>query len=116
MLFTDSDVVSIDSMSQIDSEVVSVAAATRPPIIIDGPGSVCEQAWRECGSRITSAQQMYSNILATADVSGAHQGAVNYTGVAANRARTRLNQIVATESQYGQSASQVELWMAYSAL
>jgi hypothetical protein len=48
---------------------------------------------------------------------GGHQAAVNYIGgQARNQPRTRLNQIVATESQYANSASAVQLWMAYTAL
>jgi len=117
MLFTDSDIVTAADLAQIDSEVVAVAAASKPAITIAGPGSICEQAWRECGRIISAAQQMYTSTLAAIGTSGGHQDAVNYIGGAArNVARTRLNQIVATESQYANSASAVQLWMAYTAL
>jgi len=104
-------------MAQIDSEVLSVAAATKPVILLDGPGSICEQTWRECGGRIIATQQMYTSTFSAMGVSGGHQAAVNYIGgPARNQARARLNQIVATESQYANSSSAVERWMAYKAL
>lgn len=117
MLLTDSDITTLADLAQIDSEVSSVAMTSKPAILIEGPGSICEQAWRECGRKITSAQQMYTAVLAPVGVSGGHQAAVNYIGgQARNQARARLNQIVASESQYQASASAVQIWMAYMAL
>ena len=117
MLFTDSDVISAASLAQIDSEIAAVAGATKPPILVDGPGSICEQAWRECATRIISAQQMYSSVFTAVGVSGGHQAAVNYIGgPARNQARARLNQIVAHESQYAASASPIQIWLSYVAL
>jgi hypothetical protein len=117
MLFTDSDIVTLAALAQIDSEVSAVAASTKPAIVVDGPGSICEQAWRECAARITSAMQMYTSYLAQPGMSGGHVAAVLNTGVPARtQPRTRLQQIVATDSQYGNSASAIETWMAYTAL
>ena len=75
-LFTDSDIVTAASMAQIDAEVANVAAATKPTIALEGPGSICEQTWRECGRKITAAQQMYTSTLVAVGVSGSHQAAV----------------------------------------
>jgi hypothetical protein len=118
MLFTDSDIVTAAALAQIDSEVASVAATTKPVITIEGPASVCALAWQECGRRILAAQQMYTSYLASPGMTGGGLAAVWNTGVPAarNQSRTRLNQIVATESQYANSASAVEMWMAYTAL
>jgi len=117
MLFTDSDIVTAADLTQIDSEVAPVAASCKPSILLDGPGSMCEQGWRQCAQRIIAAQQMYTNTLSAIGVSGGHQSAVNYIGgPARNQARTRLNQVVATESQYASAASPVQLWLAYTTL
>jgi hypothetical protein len=117
MLFSDSDIVTAADMLQIDSEVASVAQSCNPSITLEGTGSICEQTWRQCGGRIQAAQQMYTSTLAAIGVSGGHQAAVNYIGLQArNQSRTRLNQVVASESQYGAAASGVQMWMAYTAL
>jgi hypothetical protein len=118
MLFTDSDIVSSSiDLAQIDSEVASVAAATKPVITLDGPGSICAQAWRECGGKIIAGMQMYTATFTAVGVGGYHQAAVNYIGgPPRNQGRTRLNQIVATESQYANSASALQRWMTYKAL
>lgn len=117
MLFTDSDIVTPADLAQIDGEVAAIAATSKPAILIDGPGSICELAWRECGQKILAAQQLYTAVLVATGVSGGHQAAVNYIGgPARNQARTRLNQIVASESQYSAMSSPVQLWLAYTAL
>lgn len=117
MLYTDNDVRSSADLLQIDSEVMSVAAACKPPITVDGPGSICELAWSECGRQILSAQQMYTSFLGLpGSTGGGYQ--VTYGGgtVARNQSRTRLNQVVASESQYAQTASPLQMWVAYTAL
>jgi hypothetical protein len=117
MLLSDSDIVTSASMAQVDSEVLAVAGTTKPVITLDGPGSLCEQTWGECGRRIIAAQQNYTTTFTAMGVSGGHQAAVNYIGgPARNVARVRLNQIVAHESQYGNTPSAVQLWMTYTAL
>ncbi len=117
MLFTDSDVISIADLAQIDSETAAVAASVKPPILIDGPNSVCALAWSECGRKIQAAQQMYTSFIASPGMSGGHAAAVlNVGGSTRNQARVRLNQVVATESQYGNTSSAVQMWMAYQAL
>jgi len=117
MLFTDSDVTSAADLLQIDSEVSTVANASKPAIVVDGAGSICELAWRQCGQKILTAQQLYSSVFVAVGTSGSHQAAVNYIGgPARNQARTRLNQVVATESQYANTSSPIQLWLAYSAL
>ena len=117
MIFTDSDIISLDSLTQLDSEVSAAAKAAKPPILIEGPGSICEQAWQECGRRILQAMQSYVSYPAQTGMPATHIAAVTNVGVPARtQARTRLNQIVATESQYGGVKSQMELWLAYHAL
>jgi hypothetical protein len=117
MLFTDSDVATQSDLIQIDSLVTTAAKTAKPHITLSGPGSICEQAWRECGQKILAAMQMYTSYLMQPGMSGGHVAAVNNTGVPARtQSRTRLNQIVASESQYGGAKSPVQLWMAYHAL
>jgi len=117
MLFTDSDIVSSASLAQIDSEVLSVAAASKPAIQLDGIGSVSEQAWRECGGKVQSAMQMYTSYLASPGMSGGGVAAIYNVGTAArNQVRARLNQVVATESQYSGAASMLQLWLSYAGL
>jgi len=117
MLFTDGDIVTSANLSQIDSEVLSVASTSKPAIQLDGPGSLCAQAWQECGGKIASAMQMYTSYLASPGMSGGGVAAIYNVGTAArNQVRARLNQVVATESQYGQTSSMLQLWLSYTAL
>ena len=117
MLFTDSDIVSSADLIDIDGEIPDVANNMKPPVTVDGPGSVCEQAWREAGQQITAAQQIYSSYLATPGMSTGHTAAVNNTGVPARtQPRIRLNQIVAHDQTYASSKSAIQIWMAYMAL
>lgn len=117
MLFTDSDVVTVDDLEQIDSLVSATAKSTKPHIRLAGPRSICEQAWRECGQQITAAMQMYTSYLTQPGMTGGHIAAVLNTGVPARtQPRIRLNQIVAHESQYGNAKSSLQTWMAYVAL
>src|SRR3954469_9172361 len=102
MLFTDSDVITAADLSQIDGELQSVADTQSS--ILEGSGSLCEQAWRECAQRITAAQQLYSTYLAAPGMSSGHQMAVNNTGIPARtQPRIRLNQIVAHDHNYAAS-------------
>jgi hypothetical protein len=116
-LFSDTDVVTAAMLAQVDSEVAAIAAASKPSILLDGPGSICELAWRECGGMFLAAHQMYTPVFTAIGVSGGHQAAVNNIGSPArNQSRSRLNQIVATESQYANSSSAVQRWVTYKAL
>jgi hypothetical protein len=117
MLFTDSDIVTSDMLMQIDNEVLTVANSGKPSVSVDGPGSICEQAWRECGQRITSAQQLYSTYLAQPGMTSGHLAAVLNVGIPARtQPRCRLNQIVAHDPNYAASFSAIQLWMIYTAL
>ncbi len=117
MLFTDSDIVTAPMLRQIDSETDAVAMATKGGIKIDGPGSICEQAWREGAQRINSAQQLYNTYLSSPGVSGGHLSAVQNVGVPPRaQPRVRLNQIVAHDFNYANSLSAVQIWLAYTAL
>lgn len=117
MLFTDSDIVTAAMLRQIDSELDSVAMATKSGIKIDGPGSVCEQAWREGAQRITAAQQLYNTYLCAPGVSGGHSAAVQNVGIPPrSQPRLRLNQIVAHDFDYGASLSSLQIWLSYTAL
>ncbi len=115
MLFTDSDIIDGTGMGQIDSDLGVVAKQAN--IVIEGPGSVCQQAWRECGHSILQAQQMYASYLAQPGMTGGHVAAVMNTGSPARtQARVRLNQIVAHEADYANAESAIQLWMTYVAL
>jgi hypothetical protein len=117
MLYTDNDIASAAALLQIDSEVVTTAAATKPSMVLEGFGSICEQAWRECGQTISAAQQLYSTYMAQPGISAGHMAAINNTGVPARtQPRIKLNQIVAHEPSYANSQSAIQLWVAYSAL
>lgn len=117
MIFTDSDIVTADALTRLDSEVAAVAKATRPAIVVEGGGSICEQAWAECGRKILGAMQSYVSYPAQTGMPATHIAAVTNVGVPARtQARIRLNQIVASDTQYAGMQSQVELWMVYHAL
>lgn len=116
-LFTDSDIVTSAALQQIDSEVLSVAKAAKPAIVIEGASSICEQAWQECGRKVLQAMQSYVSYPAQTGMPASHIAAVTNVGVPARtQSRVRLNRIVATEAQYGGMKSQIELWLAYYAL
>ncbi len=116
-LFTDSDIVTADTLVQMDSEVTLVAKATKQFITMEGPGSICEQAWQECGRKILGAMQSYVSYPAQTGMPASHIAAVTNVGVPARtQSRVRLNQIVSGDSQYGYMKSQVELFVAYHAL
>src|SRR5262249_24368154 len=117
MLFTDSDIVTLDMLQQIDSEIDRVASSAKPPLVVEGAGSCIRQAWQECGSVLLSAQQLYSTYLAQPGMSSAHVAAVMNTGVPArNQPRVKLSQIVAHHPDYAACQSAVQQWMAYHAL
>ena len=117
MLFTDSDIITAADLSQIDSEIQSVASAAKPAIAVEGSGSICEQAWREAGQQLMAAQQLYSTYLAQPGMTSGHLAAVLNVGIPARtQPRIRLNQIVAHDPNYAASKSAVQLWLAYIAL
>jgi hypothetical protein len=116
-LFTDSDIITAADLAQIDSEVTLVADATKPGLVLEGPGSCCEQAWRECSQKLNSAMQLYSTYLAQPGVTGGHLAAVLNVGVPSRtQPRVRLNQIVAHEWNYAAARSPLQTWMLYVAL
>lgn len=107
----------MSTLLQIDNEVSSVASTAKPTIIVDGLGSICEQAWRECGQTISASQQLYSTYLTQAGISAGHMGAVMNTGSPARtQPRVKLNQVVTHDSNYANSQSALQLWVAYTAL
>jgi hypothetical protein len=116
MLLVDSDIIGVAALTLVDSEVATVAATAVPAITVDGPGSICEQAWSECSQTILAAMQSYVSVPAQSGA-GYHTAAVQNTGVPARtQARVRLNQIVATDPYYSVSQSPLQTWMAYHAL
>lgn len=116
-LFTDSDIVTSATLIQMDSEVTLVAKATKQFITLEGPGSICEQAWQECGRKILQAMQSYVSYPAQTGMPASHIAAVTNVGVPARtQSRVRLHQIVSGDSQYDGMKSQLELFVAYHAL
>jgi len=116
MLLTDSDIISQADFSVVDSEVVGVAANTKPAITIEGSGSVCELTWAECQQRILSAMQTYTSFPAQAGMA-AHQTAINSIGgYARTQPRIRVNQIVTNDTGYSVSQSCIKTWMLYQGL
>lgn len=96
---------------------MAVAASCKPPILIDGPGSICEGAWQECGRKILQAMQSYTSYPTQGGMSAAHVAAVFNTGMPARtQARIQLNPIVASESAYASMDSQIQRWVQYYAL
>ncbi len=117
MLLTDNDVVSLADLAAVDSEVAAVAMTAKPPIVIDGAGSICEQNWAECQQKILSAMQSYVSYPAQTGMPATHIAAVTNVGVPARtQARIRLNQIVTSDPNYGVSQSALKTWMVYAAL
>ncbi len=116
-LFTDSDVSSSLTLQRLDSEILTVAASVKPPILIDGPGGICEAGWQECGRKILQAMQSYVSYPAQTGMPATHIAAVVNVGVPARtQSRVRLNQIIATEPTYAAMDSQIERWVQYYAL
>jgi len=116
MLLVDSDIIGVPNLSLIDSEVAAVAATAVPAITVDGPGSICEQAWSECSQQILASMQSYVGVPAQAGL-GYHTQCIQSVGTPARtQARMRLNQIVASDPNYGVSVSPLQSWMVYRAL
>lgn len=115
MLFTDSDILTALDLEQIDAESVKTAKIEK--IRTDGPNSIIGLAWKQCAHKLTAAQQLYSTYLAQPGTTSGHLSAVLNVGVPSrNQPRIRLNQIVAHDPDYSNSASALQLWMAYEAL
>jgi hypothetical protein len=116
-LFTDNDIIDSASLAAMDSEVSAAAAATKPAIVLDGTGSICELAWQECGRKMLQAMQSYVSYPAQTGMPATHIAAVTNVGVPSRtQPRVRLNQIVATEINYAGMPSAIELWVSYHAL
>jgi hypothetical protein len=117
MLLTDSDIIGVSDLSRLDSEVVPVAATASPPITVDGPGSVCENAWSECASKVLASMQSYVSYPAQTGMPASHMAAVTNVGIPARtQPRVRLNQIVAGDPNYSVSQAPFQTWMIYHAL
>lgn len=117
MLLTDSDIVLLADLQQIDSEIVSVAMTAKPAITISGDGSVIRQAWAECAAHLTSRLQSFMSYLASPSLSAGHVMAVMNTGIPArSQARVSLSQIVAHDPYFAGSTSPLKLWMVYRTL
>jgi hypothetical protein len=117
MLIVDSDIIGASDLSRLDSEVGPVAKNANPPITVDGPGSICEQAWTECSQKILGAMQSYVSYPAQAGMPATHMAAVSNVGIPARtQPRVRLNQIVASDPNYSASQSPLQTWMLYNAL
>lgn len=116
-LFTDSDIVTQADLLRVDGEIASVSANSSPILLVEGPGSVCEEAWIDCQQQILAAMQSYVSYPAQTGMPATHIAAVTNVGVPARtQPRVRLNQIVASDSNYGVSRSAVQTWMIYCAL
>jgi hypothetical protein len=122
MLFTDSDLITGASLLALDPEVQAVNAMCQKdqtaPIVLDGPGSICEEAWIECRNKLEPQLAAFSTMFGQAGQQP-HLAAVFNTGgsySSGTRARLRLNQIVAHDIYYSASASQLQKWMRFEAL
>src|SRR5438270_392441 len=108
MLFTDNDVIAQADLIRVDSEAPIVATTAQPSILLDGPGSICESAWTECGQKILAAMQTYVSYPAQTGIPANHIAAVRNTGIPSQtQPRVRLNQIVAHEWNYGNAQSPI---------
>lgn len=117
MLFVDSDIIGAPDLNRLDSEVSAVACTTKPVIVVDGPGSICEAAWTECSQRILGAMQSYVSYPAQTGMPATHAAAVTNVGIPARtQPRVRLNQIVASDPNFSASQSPMQTWMLYHAL
>jgi hypothetical protein len=117
MLLTDSDIICSADLAAIDSEIVSVAKASKPPILIDGSASICEVTWSECQQTIVASMQAYTSFPLSGGGTMAHQSAVNNIGMPARtQPRIRMNQIVTNDTGYSASNSAFKNWMIYRGL
>lgn len=116
MLFTDSDLIGEADLLRIDNEAPLIAGTAKPPIVIEGTGSVCEAAWSESGQSILGAMQLYAPYFVPWGMSGSQVSAVLNTGLARSQPRVRLNQIVGHDWNYSSILSAVQQWLAYRAL
>ena len=115
MLFTDSDIITSSNLAAVDPESASVAATQKPPILIDGPGSIIRQTVAEACSDLTARFQNYTGFLVSPGVNLAHMAAVsNIMSTSISRPRMRLNQVVAIGPD--PSRQDVSLWLTHSAL
>src|SRR4051794_12571758 len=93
-LYSDSDVVTLADLVQIDGEIASVAAAET--ITVAGAGSIIRESWAEAKNEILRAQQLYNTWYGASNLGGSGSWAVlaaSYT--AASIARVKPSQIVA---------------------
>jgi hypothetical protein len=121
MLFTDSDLITGAQLVSLDPEVNAVIEMCQKgptaPIVLEGSGSICEEAWIECRNKLEAQLQLFS-ILYGQPGQQAHLSAVFNTGLFSQgtRARLRLNQIVAHDIYYNASVSQIQKWVRFEAL
>jgi len=108
MLFTDSYLITLDQMSALDGEVLSVGSTSKAD-----PDAAIRNAWSECAQFLLARLQSYSGQL-SAGFYGNTVAISTYGN--ANYPRARLSNVVATSWDYALSQSPIESWLLYSAL
>jgi hypothetical protein len=107
MLFSDNDVLNLDDLSGVDSEVSDVATAES--VNIEGTMGILRLCWQETKNLLLQSQQQYS-------VGYYGPWSVLTTGSSmSNAARIKASQIVVS-SQYSADTSWIKMFMVYRAL
>jgi len=120
-IWTDSDFIDSQDMAGLDSEVVTVAQAENPPIVLDAIAgqlapSLCQSAVDECGRFVMNQGQAFSGFMPPFMMPYNQTAAViQMVGPSVNRTRYSLSQIVVSAPLAGYM-SDLKCWAVYCAL